>query len=67
VEAEPVPPPVRTDLLESSFVVDLELDRYRSTIANRHVKRVLMKLELRDRVHAVVFAYETGLVSPTTN
>ena len=29
-----------------------------------HVKRILMKLELRDRVHAVVFAYETGLLSP---
>jgi DNA-binding NarL/FixJ family response regulator len=29
-----------------------------------HVKRILMKLSLRDRVHAVVFAYETGLVLP---
>jgi DNA-binding NarL/FixJ family response regulator len=27
-----------------------------------HVKRILMKLDLRDRVHAVIFAYETGLV-----
>jgi len=32
-----------------------------------HVRRILMKLELRDRVHAVVFAYETGLVSPRHN
>ena len=29
-----------------------------------HVRRILMKLDLRDRVHAVVFAYETGLLSP---
>jgi DNA-binding NarL/FixJ family response regulator len=29
-----------------------------------HVARVLSKLDLRDRVHAVVFAYETGLVQP---
>jgi DNA-binding NarL/FixJ family response regulator len=26
-----------------------------------HVKRILMKLELRDRVQAVIFAYETGI------
>ena len=31
-----------------------------------HVKRVLRKLGVRDRVHAVVAAYEAGLVAPGT-
>jgi DNA-binding NarL/FixJ family response regulator len=29
--------------------------------ARTHVKRILMKLHLRDRVQAVIYAYETGL------
>jgi DNA-binding NarL/FixJ family response regulator len=29
-----------------------------------HVKRILMKLHLRDRIHAVIFAYESGLTQP---
>jgi DNA-binding NarL/FixJ family response regulator len=29
-----------------------------------HVKRILMKLRLRDRVQAVIFAYESGVIRP---
>jgi DNA-binding NarL/FixJ family response regulator len=31
-----------------------------------HIKRILMKLHLRDRIHAVIFAYETGVTGPTS-
>jgi DNA-binding NarL/FixJ family response regulator len=32
------------------------------TTVKTHVKRILMKLGLRDRIHAVIFAFEHGLV-----
>lgn len=32
-----------------------------------HVRRLLLKLEARDRVHLVIAAYEAGLVAPRTN
>ena len=34
------------------------------TTVKTHVGRVLAKLGLRDRVHAVVYAYERGIITP---
>jgi DNA-binding NarL/FixJ family response regulator len=32
-----------------------------------HVSNILAKLRLRDRIHAVIYAYETGVVRPGSN
>jgi DNA-binding NarL/FixJ family response regulator len=34
------------------------------TTAKTHVTRIMTKLRLRDRAHAVIYGYETGLVRP---
>jgi DNA-binding NarL/FixJ family response regulator len=37
------------------------------TTVKTHVARIMMKLNVRDRVQAVVLAYESGIVSPGTS
>jgi DNA-binding NarL/FixJ family response regulator len=48
-----------SEIAEASFVAE--------TTIKTHVGRIFMKLKVRDRVQAVVVAYNAGLVRPETN
>ncbi|VXB00324.1 Uncharacterized transcriptional regulatory protein YxjL [Arthrobacter sp. 9AX] len=75
--APPAPDPLLADLTprETEMLEAMAEGLSNAEIAHRyflseatvktHVRRILTKLHLRDRVQAVVYAYETGLVVPS--
>ena len=75
--AAPTPPPEVGELTDRELEVLRQIARGLSnaeiaqelyvseTTVKTHVAHVLQKLNLRDRVQAVVFAYESGLVQPS--
>lgn len=77
--AEKASPPGLRELTERELEVFAEMARgstnaeiatalyISETTVKTHVAHVLMKLQLRDRVQAVVLAYESGLVPPASS
>jgi DNA-binding NarL/FixJ family response regulator len=56
---------VLTQVARGATNAEIASDMYLSeATVKTHVSRILAKLDLRDRVQAVVFAYETGVIQP---